>query len=349
MRGNDNIEFPVIWVSGDSASLSLGKPGMAGSLIVDGGYLMDIKAHSPIIAVSGPDSKCIMYDGVILQNNYNIGEPPGPSFYQNGSGVFIRTEDNLLEKQAEFIMKGGVIRGNINDIQTVLALGGGVYISGFGIFSMEGGIIVDNTARLAGGGFHTGSRGSFRKTGGIVYGANAPRGYRNTALEGLFSPKFFGHALSVALPDRPSIYFRDDTVGENDNLSYIGSPDSNGVFGEGDKWLTLDTLKFRQRLLAAIVILTVLALGLTAFFFIRKRRKRSSAVPADVSFDLSKLSQHEKKIFDLLLTDIPVKQIAHDLDITYSGVNYHIKHIYSKLGVKTRSELIVKNVELNSE
>jgi hypothetical protein len=131
-RGYENIEYPVIWVSGDSSSLSLGKAGMQsmpgelasmGSLIIDGGYLNDppIHAHAPLIAVSGPDVKLIMYDGVILQNNCNNGTPPGTSIYQLGGGVFIRTEDNLQDRTAEFIMRGVVIRGNLNIAQTPLA------------------------------------------------------------------------------------------------------------------------------------------------------------------------------------------------------------------------------------
>jgi len=97
----------------------------------------------------GQDSKMIMLDGVTLQNNYNNAEVETGHHYRNGAGVFIRTEGDIPDRQAEFVMKGGVIQGNYNDVQSYIACGGGVFIAGFGIFRMEG------------GGFHTGGRGSF--------------------------------------------------------------------------------------------------------------------------------------------------------------------------------------------
>jgi hypothetical protein len=200
---------------------------MEHELVIDGGYLDGIMAHSPLAAVSGLDAKLIMYEGVTIQNNKNIGEVPGNSHYQNGAGVFIRTVDDLFQRQAEFIMKGGIIQGNINDIFLPIACGGAVFISGHGIFTMEGGIIRNNTARSSGGGFHTGSRGSFYKTGGIIYGKNAPLGLRNTSLEGndviITFPKTYGHAVCVAATNL-SFLFRNDTVGEDDHLSFTGSP-----------------------------------------------------------------------------------------------------------------------------
>jgi DNA-binding CsgD family transcriptional regulator len=236
-------------------------------------------------------------------------------------------------------MRGGVIRGNTNNVQTPLALGGGVYIAGFAIFTMEGGVIMNNTARIMGGGFHTGSRGSFRKTGGIIYGANAPVGYRNTAMEGIGSPRVFAHALSVAIIDHPTFQFRNDTVGEDDHLSYIGSPDSNGIFGEGDRWDTPGTTVSRYWLFIAIAIV-ILALSLTVFLFFRKRSKITSA-EAD-PLDLSKLTSQEKKVLDLLLTDHSIKMIADTLKITYAGVTFHSNKIYRKLNVQNRTELLVK-------
>jgi hypothetical protein len=37
-RGGGNIEFPVVWVKGEGASLTLGKPDMEYELFIDGGY-----------------------------------------------------------------------------------------------------------------------------------------------------------------------------------------------------------------------------------------------------------------------------------------------------------------------
>ncbi|MCL2231222.1 MAG: hypothetical protein FWC01_09025 [Treponema sp.] len=184
-RGSSLIEYPLIWVSGDSASLTLGKPGsrseassMEHELFIDGGYLNDppIITECPLVSVCGPDSKLIMYDNVTLQNNCNSGDGAHNSYYQLGGGVYIRTAGDLNERQSEFIMKGGTIRGNINKVQNYMACGGGLLIAGFGIFTMEGGAIMDNITQFNGGGVHSGGRGTFRKTGGTIYGAEAPQG-----------------------------------------------------------------------------------------------------------------------------------------------------------------------------
>jgi len=278
-RGNYLIEYPLIWVSGDSSSLTLGKPGMEHEIIIDGGHGngFPIFAHAPLIAVSGPDAKLIMYDGVFVQNNYNIGEVPSTSIYQNGGGIFIRTADNLHDRQAEFIMKGGIIRGNTNDVPTPLAVGGGVMSTGFGIFTMEGGAIMDNSARIGGGGVTLGGRGAFRKTGGIIYGSNAPGGYRNTATEGEGSPRFFSHALRIGLSAHPYFYIRSDTITKNEHLSYFGTPEGTGIIGEGDRWDTPQTILFRQRLRIVIIAIVILVLCFIVFMIIRKRSKVTSA------------------------------------------------------------------------
>jgi DNA-binding CsgD family transcriptional regulator len=345
-RGYENIEYPVIWVSGESASLNLGKPDMEYELIIDGGYLNDppIKAHTPLIAVSGLDSKLVMYDGVIVQNNYNIGSPPTTSIYQSGAGVFVRTADNLQDRQAEFIIRGGIIRGNINNTQNTIPCGGGVLVTGFGIFTMEGGIIKDNIAYLCGGGFHTGSRGTFRKTGGIIYGSNAPEGYRNTVIEGLVSPRIYGHAVCVALIDSPIYNYRNNTVGEKDHLSYIGSPDTNGFFGEGERW---DSHMKTLRLKWLIAILIFIALSVPTFFIIRNKIKNRQNKKAmlNVAYDVAlyaTLTPQEKKVLDLLLTETSIKVIASMLDLKYAGVAFHCTKIYEKLGVKNRTELLLK-------
>jgi hypothetical protein len=48
-RGNGNLEYPLLWITGDSATLTLGKPDMENQLIIDGGYLQTppIEALAP--------------------------------------------------------------------------------------------------------------------------------------------------------------------------------------------------------------------------------------------------------------------------------------------------------------
>ncbi|MCL2762394.1 MAG: helix-turn-helix transcriptional regulator [Treponema sp.] len=352
-RGSKNIGYPVIWVKGEGASLHLGKPaayeqpGMENELFIDGGYLDNgIKAHAPLIALSGPDAKLFMFDKVFLQNNYNNGDVPGNSHYQNGAGVNIRTYPENSGRQAEFIMKGGTIRGNTNDVLSRVAKGGGVLIRGFGIFTMEGGVIKNNAAQMTGGGFHSDSRGSLKKTGGIIYGANAPAGFQNTALEGIGKPANYGHAVSISIIDHQFFQYRNDTVTGNEYLSYTGAPEGNGIFGEGEKWDNSDKNIWRRLF---IIILFVLLFAIPVFMIIWKLtfKKQIEKVlknnPAPkIDFENMGLSPREKEICGLLLTELSIKQIAYALKITYSGVNYHIKNIYQKLNINKRAELFIK-------
>ena len=352
-RSSKNIEFPVIWVNGENASLTLGKPGMEYELVFDGGYLSvpSIQAHAPLAAISGLDSKLIMYDKVTLQNNYNIGIPKGTSHYLNGAGVFIRTVEDVQERQAEFVMKGGTIRGNINDIQTELARGGALFIAGFGLFAMEGGVIADNTARYSGGGIHVGGRGSFKKTGGIIYGKDAPYGMRNTALEGYMlkaiGPKTFGHAINVAGNKKDT--FRNDTVYENDRLSYTGSPAASipVFFGEGDKWDNSD--KVFLRWLFTIIIPSALAAGVIIFIILKTIWKkqleaalRTVENTPEINLEGFDLTDREKEICKLLLSELTFKEISSVMKLSNSGVKYHSQNLYRKLGIQSRTELFVK-------
>ena len=359
-RGSDNLDYPVIYVSGDLASLTLGKPGMTGELVIDGGYLNtpSIIANSPLLAISGRDAKLIMYDGVYIQNNYNMGPGVGTGLYQNGAGVFLRTAESDPNRITEFIMKGGVIRGNICDIQGVLAHGGAVKITGFALFTMEGGIIMNNSAYLSGGGFNTGSRGSFVKTGGIIYGNEAPEGLRNFSIAGVGTPPIYGHAVFVENLDR-SINYRNDTVGENDNLSFIGGDGVNGIFGEGERWNSSAEAEIENTNNSYIFVILIPALLLICItiliiLLIKTKRKQNETLPLPVSSDILchdklspdksdiELTLNEKKILELLFTDRSIKMIADTLELTYEGVQFHCKKIYQKLNVKNRKELLVK-------
>ena len=292
-----------------------------------------------------------MYDGVTLQNNYNIGNVPPVSYYQNGAGVFIRTAADIQERQAEFIMKGGTIRGNINDIQTPLACGGGVFIAGHGLFTMEGGAIMNNTARGSGGGFHVGGRGAFKKTGGVVYGKNAPAGLRNTALEGnaiiVTTPRTRGHAICVAA-DNPVFWFRNDTVMENDILTFTGTPHGTDTkFGIGENWDNSD--KAFRRWLFTVVIPPVLVFGILVFLILRmvwKKQLEASLRVAgsapEIDLDGYNLTEREKEICKLLLTKLNFKEIAAVLNLSKAGVKFHSQNLYRKLGIQSRTELFVK-------
>jgi hypothetical protein len=97
MRGKDFIEYPLLWITGDLASLTLGTPDIDYTLSIDGGFLNNPPVHSlsPLVAINGQDSKLIMYDTVVLQNNHNFSYIPiNANLYQNGGAVFIRQTEH---------------------------------------------------------------------------------------------------------------------------------------------------------------------------------------------------------------------------------------------------------------
>ncbi len=54
------------------------------------------------------------------------------------------------------------------------------------------------------------------------------------------------------------------------------------------------------------------------------------------------LSAREEEVVALLLQGKSNKQIANTLGITTRTVEFHISHIYEKLGVSSRAEAIIK-------
>jgi DNA-binding CsgD family transcriptional regulator len=347
-----NVDFPLFWFRGDDASFILGKPDGDGeaaqdSLTIDGGYLNEpsIEARAPLIAINGQRSKMMMYGGVTLQNNYNHGSADGTDIYTHGAGVLLRTDEGGPENMSEFIMKGGTIRGNINNAQTPYPSGGGVFIFAFGLFTMEGGAILDNTVYRFGGGVAVAGRGSFKKTGGVIYGADADEGLRNTVIDDTGAYAVYGHAVCVALTESQSYHFRDDTVGEDEMVSYSGSVAGIGVFGEGEHW---ERPGDEGRRFFLIGLAAVLATGgVVVFFFLRTSRKRQGAVsteggPDPALLEIARnLSPREKEAFDLLLTGRSLRAIADELAISYSGLKFHTQKIYRKFGIQSRTELLV--------
>jgi len=54
------------------------------------------------------------------------------------------------------------------------------------------------------------------------------------------------------------------------------------------------------------------------------------------------LTPRQQKLFEMLLNEIPPKEIAHNLHIKYNALLYHQKQLYRKLNVHSVNELIQK-------
>jgi DNA-binding CsgD family transcriptional regulator len=155
----------------------------------------------------------------------------------------------------------------------------------------------------------------------------------------------YGHAVTVAIFN-PSHKYRDDTVNENDKLSYQGVPRGNGEFGEGEKWD--DPNKAHARFLS-VIILIIIASGIpvtiiTIRIVTDKRFKKIRMEYSTPRIDYVGLNftGREKEICELLLTDCSINDIAGTLKIKSSSVNFHIQNLYRKLDIQSRTELFVK-------
>jgi len=62
--------------------------------------------------------------------------------------------------------------------------------------------------------------------------------------------------------------------------------------------------------------------------------------------ELSMLSSKEVEVFELLLTDMTMVQIAEKLFLSLSGVHFHCKNIYRKLNVSSRRQFLIAYKDL---
>jgi len=67
------------------------------------------------------------------------------------------------------------------------------------------------------------------------------------------------------------------------------------------------------------------------------------------SFKPYRLSKREAEVCDLLLQGYTLRQISAILSIAYSTVNTYCTSAYRKLGINSRTELLLKFKELISE
>ena len=62
--------------------------------------------------------------------------------------------------------------------------------------------------------------------------------------------------------------------------------------------------------------------------------------------ELERLSSREMEVFEQLLTDKTLAQIAEQLYISHSTVHFHCKNIYKKLGITSRRQFIITYKDL---
>lgn len=62
------------------------------------------------------------------------------------------------------------------------------------------------------------------------------------------------------------------------------------------------------------------------------------------SKEMETLSQRESEVLELLAKGFLYKEIAENMKVTYATVHTHIRHIYEKLHVRSRTEAVAKHL-----
>jgi DNA-binding CsgD family transcriptional regulator len=91
----------------------------------------------------------------------------------------------------------------------------------------------------------------------------------------------------------------------------------------------------------ALIVLGIILAALFIILYLRLQEARKELQYYD---NFSHLTPRELEIFKLLLTGLSTKQIAGELTLSEPGANFHIKNLYRKLGIQSRTELLVKYV-----
>lgn len=106
-----------------------------------------------------------------------------------------------------------------------------------------------------------------------------------------------------------------------------------------------------------LIALAVVVVATAAFiFFWRRVRARRYDAPLDVpssaplvivgDSDWQSLTEREKQVARLVVLGETNKQVAQDLGITAQTVGAHLKHIYQKMHLRSRTQLAARLHEI---
>ena len=77
---------------------------------------------------------------------------------------------------------------------------------------------------------------------------------------------------------------------------------------------------------------------------IARKIVQSFQQPVNTSPEAQSLSPREAEVLDLLAKGFLYKEIAESMKVTYATVHTHIRHIYEKLHVRSRTEAVAKHL-----
>ncbi len=81
--------------------------------------------------------------------------------------------------------------------------------------------------------------------------------------------------------------------------------------------------------------------GLNYFAYMKMAREEFRVMTEQYP-ELVNLSTRELEIFEWLLSDRTLNQIAEELCISSSAVHFHCKNVYKKLNVSSRRQFLIK-------
>ena len=82
------------------------------------------------------------------------------------------------------------------------------------------------------------------------------------------------------------------------------------------------------------------------YFDYLKLAKQKYKIILEKHPEIEGLSPRELEVFEHLLSDKSLQQIADALYITYSSVHFHCKNIYRKLHLSSRRQLLITYKDL---
>jgi DNA-binding NarL/FixJ family response regulator len=77
---------------------------------------------------------------------------------------------------------------------------------------------------------------------------------------------------------------------------------------------------------------------------IARKIVQSFQQPAPPSAEAQSLSPREAEVLDLLAKGFLYKEIADQMKVSYATVHTHIRHVYEKLHVRSRTEAVAKHL-----
>jgi DNA-binding CsgD family transcriptional regulator len=153
-----------------------------------------------------------------------------------------------------------------------------------------------------------------------------------------------GDALAVVSDDGNLVYKNkgfDQAVGQEKCIQLLARLSQKTASVPGDLEFNCYLSKLGHRLYkVSLTTLNTDIHGNTRLNLLRLSRVIDKKLKINRKLDKAGLSSRELEIATLILQGISTHHVSEQLNLSYHTIRNHIKHIYSKIGVSTRSEML---------